>query len=112
MKSPTPDNHIELLPEDYVGIKKGEDMPMTYEVENIEAIDQNICENLQCGDIVIKNDNGSKHAYKVAYKSADEMSLVYTDHENVEEIYYEKGEEGWAKQAKDISPIEKALYTN
>lgn len=109
----TPDNHIQLLPEDYVGIKKGENMPMTYEVDNIEAIDQNICETLQCGDIVIKvGENGHKHAYKVAYKSDDEMSLVYTDHENVEEIYYEKGNDGWAKQAKDISPIDKALYTS
>jgi len=51
---------------------------------------------LNAGDVVIKDENGSKHIYTVAYKQDDEMSLVYADCLTVEEVYYEKSGDDWA----------------
>ena len=75
-----------------------------FTVEDVEALTSEMCESLQCGDIVVKSGN-SKHAYIVSYKKATEMSLTYCDHENVEEVYYEKTDNTWAKVSKDITPI-------
>jgi len=74
-------------------------------VESVENIDSDVCEKLACGDIVIKQANGKEHAYLVAYKKANEMSLVYVDHENAEEVYYEKSDDTWAFVVKDITEL-------
>ena len=65
-------------------------------VSDITALTNEQIEALRCGDIVIKNESGNKHSYVVAYKKEDEMSLVYVDHENAEEVYYEKTGSNWA----------------
>lgn len=100
-------------PEDFVRLdnngKIGEnilpDMPKRFIIEDIENIDEEIINLLKCGDIVIKSTSNSNHAYLVAYKKENEMSLVYTDHENVEEVYYEKSTTGWAHITTDITHI-------
>ena len=74
-------------------------------VEDIKALTDAQCDNLNCGDEVIKGDETKQHGYIVAYKKANEMSLVYCDHENVEEVYYEKGANGWEWIQTDITPI-------
>ena len=67
-------------------------------VTDITALTAGQLDALRTGDVVIKNSgNGHKHAYTVAYKddTDGELSLVYADHENVEEVYYEKTEGEW-----------------
>lgn len=61
---------------------------------------------LKVGDTVIKGE----HSYTVAYKSADEMSLVYSDVWTTEEVYYEKHDGNWAHVVTDsIAPQEKLV---
>lgn len=73
------------------------------ETDNIEALSKEACDLLQCGDCVVKvSAGGSKHLYKVAYKKATEMSLVYCDYETIEEVYYEVGSSGWAFVEKHV----------
>ena len=79
------------------------------EVEDIKTLTNAQIESLQCGDIVIKSEsNGEKHAYLVAYRKSNEMSLVYCDAHNVEEVYYEKSGNNWAWVVTEITPIDKA----
>ena len=81
-------------------------MRYIYSVDSVEALSHEDCERLEIGDTVIKDENGSKHAYLVTYRKDDEMSLCYFDHQNVEEVYYEKNESGvWAFVVKDITHI-------
>ena len=91
------------------------------ETDDIEHLSNNACDSLDCGDKVIKvSKNKSKHAYVVAYKNVvkGEMSLVYTDHETIEELYFEVGENGWELKEKSVVSLElvadldKALFTH
>lgn len=74
-------------------------------VEDIEDLTGAQLDALKCGDVIVKGSNGHEHAYVVAYKDEDkgELSLVYTDHENIEEVYYEKTEGEWAFVVKQIA---------
>ena len=74
-------------------------------VEDIEELTGAQLDALKCGDVIVKGSNGHEHAYVVAYKDEDkgELSLVYTDHENIEEVYYEKTEGEWAFVVKQIA---------
>lgn len=65
-------------------------------VEDIKALTETEINKLTTGDVVIKSKDGKAHAYTVAYKKDNEMSLVYADHETVEEVYYEKNNDTWA----------------
>ena len=76
-------------------------------VKNIEQLTDAQCDELQCGDIIVKQTGEQKHAYKVAYKKDDEMALVYCDYHNVEEVYYEKNSTGWHWVSTEINPIDK-----
>lgn len=73
-------------------------------VEDIEELTGAQLDALKCGDIVVEGSNGHYHAYLVAYKHEEdgELSLVYTDHETIEEVYYEKTEGEWAHVVTDI----------
>lgn len=73
-------------------------------VTDIEAISDSICKLLKEGDIIIKVSGNSKHTYIVSYRNDTdgEMSLTYTDHENIEEVYYEIRSGVWNFVQKDI----------
>ena len=66
------------------------------EVADVKALTTAQCNALKAGDVVIKNESGSKHTYTVSYKQADEMCITYCDHQNVEEVYYEKSGANWS----------------
>ena len=80
-----------------------EDFAKNYrlEVADMKTLTHAQCEGLACGGVVVKSEsNGEKHAYIVSYKkdkagSKKEMSLTYSDHSNVEEVYYEDDGTGW-----------------
>lgn len=71
--------------------------PPTMEVTDITALTAEQLDSLKAGDPVIKITGNEKHAYTVSYKDSTkgELSLVYADHQNVEEVYYEKREGEW-----------------
>ena len=64
---------------------------------DITALTAQQLDALRNGDIVVKVTGTHKHTYVVAYKddTLGECSLVYTDHENTEEVYYEKVNGTW-----------------
>jgi len=83
-----------------IGNKTGE------EITDITALTNAQIDKLKVGDTVIKGE----HSYAVAYKSADEMSLVYSDVWTTEEVYYEKHDGNWAHVVTDsIAPQEKLV---
>lgn len=79
----------------------------TLEVDDVTALASEQAEALKAGNVVVKRTGTQRHAYLVAYKddTEGELSLVYADCWNVEEVYYERGESGWAFVVKDITPI-------
>lgn len=74
-------------------------------VNDIENLPSELCDSLECGQIVIKVTGEEEHAYIVSYKKDDEMSLTYVDHSCSEEVYYEKSEDTWAFIVKDITML-------
>ena len=75
------------------------------QVSDIKALTDDQCELLRCGDIVNKVDETGKHSYRVSYKGATGLCLTYADCENVETVAYEKGDDGWAWDSTDVTPI-------
>lgn len=76
------------------------------EVNNITALTNDQCEMLDCGDVVIKNESGNKHAYIVSYKEHHVgICLTYTDAENVETVSYDYTDGNWVYNSTDITHI-------
>lgn len=80
-------------------------------VDDIQNIPASKLDLLKAGDIVIKTTGEQTHAYTVAYKKDDEASLVYADHENIEEVYYEKQSGVWTYVQTDNMPLQ-SIPTN
>ena len=77
------------------------------DVADIKKLSNEEINRLKAGDLVIKKEpNGENHTYVVAYKKSNEMSLVYADAHNVEEVYYEKQNGSWTHVVTEITPIE------
>ena len=74
-------------------------------VEDVKTLTENQINSLSTGDVVIKSKDGKSHAYTVTYKKANEMCLVYADHENIEEVYYEKQQDVWTYVQTDNVPL-------
>lgn len=73
--------------------------------------------NLKTGDVVVKQGTNNTYAYEVTRKNDNEMSLVYVDHEKIEEITYElvqstedPEEYNWQYKQTDILDIPE-VYT-
>ena len=83
----------------------GASLPL--EVEDITALTAEQLDALNVGDKVVKITGTQKHLYLVNYKDATtgELLLTYTDWQNVEGVYYEKGESGWAYVQTDNTHI-------
>lgn len=81
--------------------------PTIIEVTDITALMAGQLDTLRNGDLVVKITGNQKHTYWVSYKDAvkGELSLVYVDHQNAEEVYYEKVEGVWTYIQTDITPI-------
>lgn len=77
-------------------------------LDDITNMDGDTINALKAGDTVVECTGNQRHTYIVAYKDdvAGEMSLVYTDHENVEEVYYELAiSTGWSMVDRSITHI-------
>ena len=77
------------------------------EVSDIKALTGTQLDSLEVWDKVTKFTGNQKHAYIVTYKDevAGELLLTYADWQNVEGVYYEKGESGWAYVQTDNTHI-------
>lgn len=85
-----------------------EDFAKNYrlEVADVTALTTEQCEGLACGGVVVKNQNGNKHAYIVSYKEDGVgLCLTYTDCENVETVAYDKVGNDWVFNSKDVTHI-------
>ena len=78
---------------------------------DITALTAQQLDALRNGDIVVKITGNHKHTYMVAYKdsTAGECSLVYCDHENIEEVYYEKVSGVWTYIQTDNYNFQSAI---
>lgn len=77
------------------------------EVTDITALTAEQLDSLSAGDKVVKVTGTEKHAYLVNYKdeTKGELLLTYADWQNVEGVYYEKGDAGWAYVQTDTTHI-------
>ena len=90
---------ISNIASDYNGNKK-------LEVNNITTLTTAQLNALNCGDVVIKNENGNKHAYVVSYKENNVgICLTYADAENVETVSYDYTNNEWVYNSTDITHI-------
>lgn len=72
------------------------------EVENIKAIPSSVLEDLNCGDTVVKNENGNKHAYVVTYKEHHQgICLTYVDASMCETQSYDYVTDTWTYNSQD-----------
>ena len=78
------------------------------ETTDIEHLPAEVLDQLDCGDFVIKSENGSKYLYQVKYcdKVKNEIALVYCDYHSIEELYWEKGESGWGDVVKEVRNLD------
>lgn len=100
----TQDNHVTLLPEDYDGIREGEDMPKKYEVTDITNIDSNLLTNAKCGDEFIKITGKQKHTYVVTYKGdgvGEGICMSYCACGYSETVSYDFTADGWVYNSTD-----------
>lgn len=74
------------------------------EVTDINNIDGETLDNLQCGDKVIKITGKQKHLYVVSYKGegvGEGICLTYCDASLVETVSYDLTENGWVYNSTD-----------
>lgn len=77
--------------------RKYENANLTISTTDIANLSNDVCNSLECGDVVRKIDkNGKEHAYTVSSKESDKMCLVYADDEKVEKVKYEISDGKWA----------------
>ena len=113
-EDPTPNNNTEQYLQNIAhsisALSPSSSAPKLYEVSDIEAISSSTCDDLHAGDVVVKNESDSRHTYVVVYKQDNEMSLVYADRWNIEEVYYEKSGGTWSHIVTDIvSPVDESV---
>lgn len=77
------------------------------EVTDITALTSDQLDSLEVGSIVVKKTGDERHAYIVNFKDSvsGKLLLTYADWQNVEGVYYEKGESGWAYVQTDNTHI-------
>lgn len=74
------------------------------EVTDIDNIDGETLDNLQCGDKVIKITGKQKHLYVVSYKGegvGEGICLTYHDASLIETVSYDLTENGWVYNSTD-----------
>ena len=85
----------------YIGIPQ-----LVIETDDIEHLSQKACEQLKCGDVVVKLtiDDGKKlyHTYQVSHKQATGLCITYFACGYLETISYDKIEGVWTFNSKDV----------
>lgn len=86
-------------------------LPRIFVVQDFAELNDASINLMECGDIVLKQTGNERHSYVLAYldRTGGECSFVYTDHENVEEVYFEKVNNVWTYIQTDITPISNSV---
>ena len=75
-------------------------------VANITEMTDYQINNLECGELVLKNTNGQYHCYKVSYKqNGVGICLTYTDASVVETVSYDYTNKHWVYNSTDVTPL-------
>ena len=97
---------LEVNADDEVIVTEGDDGDVTIEVNDIKALTDAQCNQLKCGDKVLKVTNGQKHLYLVTYKKAGEgMCLTYMDASVLETQSYDFSGGHWVYNSEDKMPL-------
>ena len=79
---------------------------LRYNATKINELPNQLCEDLECGDIVTKEDETGKHCYICSYKKAHVgLCLTYTDASCVETVSYDYTDGAWVYNSTDITPL-------
>lgn len=73
---------------------------------NMTELSDDQINSLNCGDVVLKEDESGKHAYLVSYKKDGVgICITYTDASVVETVSYDYTEGHWVYNSTDVTPI-------
>ena len=81
-------------------------IPMRIETDDIENLSTAVCNELRCGDSVVKITGNQKHHYRVSYKEEEKgLCLTYVDASCAETVSYDYNTEtkAWAFNSKDVT---------
>ena len=85
----------------YIGIAQ-----LVIEVDDVEKLSQEACEELKCGDVVVKHTVAEGkdlyHTYQVSHKQATGLCFTYSACGYLETISYDKIEGVWTFNSKDV----------
>ena len=85
----------------YLGIAQ-----VVYETDDITKLSQEACEELKCGDVVVKlTIEGGKelrHTYQVSHKQATGLCITYFACGYLETVSYDKIEGEWTYNSTDV----------
>lgn len=80
--------------------------PRKLEVKDVKALTDAQINKLKCGDVVVKDEEGSQHAYIVTFKKNNVgICLTYTDASVVETQSYDYTDGKWVYNSADITPL-------
>lgn len=104
-----PDNETITEPGDFVRVNaKGSisGVPKKITTTDIKALTKDQINSIDCGDVVIKNENGNKHTYIVTYKE-DEVGicLSYMDATIIETVSYDYDDGNWVYNSTDVGHL-------
>ena len=76
------------------------------ETDNIQALSQDACECLHCGDVVVKKTvEGGKelfHTYQVSHKQKTGLCITYAAAGYLETVSYDKIDGVWTYNSTDV----------
>ena len=75
------------------------------ETDDIEKLSQEVLDELECGDVVVKITGKQKHAYQVSYKgegSGEGICITYVACGYIETISYDNVDGVWTFNSKDV----------
>ena len=97
---------IKVNAQDEIEVTESGDEDVTIEVTNIKALTKKQCEQLKCGDRVIKKTGNQRHLYVVTYKEHHVgICLSYVDASVVETQSYDYTDGNWVYNSEDKTPL-------
>lgn len=97
---------IKVNANDEIECEPIDDRDVTLEVTDIKALTKKQCEQLKCGDKVLKKTGNQKHLYVVTYKEHHVgMCLSYVDASIVETQSYDYTGNTWVYNSEDKTPL-------
>lgn len=74
-------------------------------VDDIEALTEEQCDTLRCGDVVIERTRSADTCYHVSHTSIIALSLVNYTAEFVTQVNYDNSEDGWTHSGTTVTEL-------